>query len=158
MKRRTLTIRSIDYVTINVYWFGIAFMWNALHPIVLPALLLRFVPESLKNTYLGGMTFAGLILAMVVQPLAGGLSDGTRSRWGRRRPWILVGTLLDLVFLVGMARTGIRTHDQYPLRPVGGALDDAMKLGDVHQLPRNRLADAVQDDQATVPCYCSGSL
>jgi Na+/melibiose symporter-like transporter len=99
-------MRIRDHVTMNVYWFGLAFMWNALHPIVLPALLLRLVPESLKNTYLGGLTFAGLILAMVVQPLAGGLSDRTRSRWGRRRPWILAGTLLDLVFLAGMALAG----------------------------------------------------
>jgi Na+/melibiose symporter-like transporter len=90
----------------NVYWFGLAFMWNGLHPIVLPALLLGLVPEALKNTYLGGLTFAGLVLAMVVQPLAGGLSDSTRSRWGRRRPWILVGTLLALVFLGGMALAG----------------------------------------------------
>jgi Na+/melibiose symporter-like transporter len=98
-----MRIRIRDHVAMNVYWFGLAFMWNGLHPIVLPALLLRLVPESLKNTYLGGLTFAGLILAMVVQPLAGALSDGTRSRWGRRRPWILAGTLLSLVFLGGMA-------------------------------------------------------
>ena len=99
-------MRKRDYVTINVYWFGLAFMWNALHPIVLPALLLHFVPESLKNTYLGGLTFAGLILAMVVQPLSGALSDRTRSRWGRRRPWILAGTLIDLAFLAWMALAG----------------------------------------------------
>ena len=95
-----------DYVTMNVYWFGLAFMWNALHPIVLPALLLRFVPEAFKNTYLGGMTFAGLILAMVIQPIAGGLSDRTRSRWGRRGPWIAVGTLCALVALAAMAISG----------------------------------------------------
>jgi Na+/melibiose symporter-like transporter len=99
-------MRTRDHVSMNVYWFGLAFMWNGLHPIVLPALLLRFVPESLKNTYLGGMTFVGLILAMIIQPLAGALSDRTRSRWGRRRPWILVGTLFDLVFLAGMALAG----------------------------------------------------
>jgi MFS family permease len=101
-----MRMRIRDHVAMNVYWFGLAFMWNGLHPIVLPALLLRLVPESLKNTYLGGMTFAGLILAMAVQPLAGALSDGTRSRWGRRRPWILAGTLLSLVFLGGMALAG----------------------------------------------------
>ena len=96
-------MKTRDYIAMNVYWFGLAFMWNGLHPIVLPALLLRFVPEPLKNTYLGGMTFVGLILAMVIQPLAGALSDGTRSRWGRRRPWIVAGTLFDLAFLAGMA-------------------------------------------------------
>ena len=96
-------MRKRDYVSMNVYWFGLAFMWNGLHPIVLPALLLRFVPESLKNTYLGGLTFVGLILAMVVQPLAGALSDRIHLRWGRRRPWILAGTLFALIFLTGMA-------------------------------------------------------
>jgi Na+/melibiose symporter-like transporter len=98
-------MKTRDYVTMNIYWFGLAFMWNGLHPIVLPALLLRFAPEALKNTYLGGMTFAGLILAMAIQPLSGALSDRTRSRWGRRRPWILAGTLASLVFLIGMALT-----------------------------------------------------
>jgi Na+/melibiose symporter-like transporter len=99
-------MKKLHYVTINVYWFGLAFMWNGLHPILLPALLLQFVPESLKNTYLGGMTFAGLVLAMVIQPLAGALSDRSHSRWGRRRPWILAGTILSLVFLAGMAIAG----------------------------------------------------
>ncbi len=96
-------MRWRDYVTMNVYWFGLAFMWNALHPIILPALLLLMVPETLKNTYLGGMTFTGLILAMVIQPLAGALSDRTRSRWGRRRPWMVAGTLLGLCCLAAMA-------------------------------------------------------
>jgi Na+/melibiose symporter-like transporter len=99
-------MRIRDYVTMNVYWFGLSFMWNGLHPILLPALLLSFVPESLKNTYLGALTFAGLILAMVVQPLSGGLSDRFRSRWGRRRPWILAGTLLTLICLSGIAIAG----------------------------------------------------
>jgi Na+/melibiose symporter-like transporter len=99
-------MRKRDYVAMNIYWFGLAFMWNGLHPIVLPALLLRFVPEALKNTYLGGLTFAGLVLAMVIQPLAGGLSDASRSRWGRRRPWILAGTFFALLCLGGMASAG----------------------------------------------------
>ncbi len=99
-------MKSRHYLAINFYWFGLAFLWQGLHPIVLPALLLSFVPEALKNTYLGGMTFAGLVLAMAIQPLAGALSDRTRSRWGRRRPWILTGTLCSLIFLVGMALAG----------------------------------------------------
>jgi Na+/melibiose symporter-like transporter len=99
-------MKSRHYVAMNVYWFGLAFLWNGLHPIVLPALLLHFVPEALKNTYLGTMTFAGLLLAMVIQPVAGAFSDGTQSRWGRRRPWILAGTLASLAILAGMAQAG----------------------------------------------------
>lgn len=96
-------MKTKDYLAINIYWFGLAFMWNALHPIVLPALLLLQVPDGLKNTYLGAMTFAGLVLAMVIQPLAGALSDRTMTRWGRRRPWMLAGTLFSLGFLALMA-------------------------------------------------------
>lgn len=99
-------LRAIDHFTINAYWFGLAFMWNSLHPIILPAILLRFVPEQLKNTYLGGLTFLGLILAMIVQPVAGAISDRCAFRWGRRRPFILIGTLLDFVFLAVLGLAG----------------------------------------------------
>ena len=90
----------------NVYWLGLSFMWNSLHPIILPAILLHLVPESMKNSYLGVLTFVGLILAMVIQPISGAASDNWRSRWGRRRPLALVGTLLDFIFLALLAWSG----------------------------------------------------
>ena len=100
------SLRPVDYFNINVYWFGLAFMWNSLHPIILPAILLNFVPEKLKNTYLGGLTFLGLILAMIVQPMAGAISDRSTFRWGRRRPYILIGTLFDFAFLAVLGLAG----------------------------------------------------
>ena len=81
-------------------------MWNALHPIILPAILLNFVPNARKNTYLGLLTFAGLVIAMVIQPLSGALSDGWASRFGRRRPLMVIGTLFDLIFLSILAWGG----------------------------------------------------
>ena len=81
-------------------------MWNALHPIVLPAVLLNYVPEGSKNTYLGLLTFIGLILAMFIQPVSGALSDGWRSRFGRRRPLMVIGTVLDFIFLAILAWAG----------------------------------------------------
>ena len=93
-------------IVMNTYWVGLSFMWNALHPIILPAVLLNYVPDAQKNTYLGLLTFAGLILATLVQPISGALSDSWRSRWGRRRPLIVLGTLFDIVFLTLMAWAG----------------------------------------------------
>src|SRR3970040_2399353 len=93
-------------LTLNAYWVGLSFVWNALHPIILPAVLLNFVPDAQKNTYLGLLTFVGLFLAMLVQPLSGALSDGWHSRWGRRRPLILLGTLFDFVFLTILGWAG----------------------------------------------------
>jgi len=90
----------LQIVVLNTYWVGLSFMWNALHPIILPAVLLNYIPdEAQKNTYLGLLTFVGLIIAMIVQPISGALSDRWISRFGRRRPLIALGTLFDFVFL-----------------------------------------------------------
>lgn len=92
-------------ITISVYAFALSFLWNTLHPLVLPYIIARLEPE-LKNTYLGLISSAGLIVATVVQPLAGRVSDRSRSRWGRRRPFIIGGTLFDLIFLAIIAISG----------------------------------------------------
>jgi len=34
-------------------------------------------------------------------PVYGFLSDRTRTRWGRRRPWLVIGTLLLVLFFIG---------------------------------------------------------
>ena len=91
---------------LNAYWIGLSFMWNSLHPIVLPAVLLHLVPEHSKNTYLGLLTFFGLILAMVIQPISGALSDRWVSKLGKRRPLIIFGTLFDFLFLSLLAWSG----------------------------------------------------
>ena len=46
---------------------------------------------------------AGALIAIFVQPTVGYLSDFTSSRWGRRKPYIVVGSLLDVAFLMGIA-------------------------------------------------------
>lgn len=96
----------LQLLVLNVYWVGLSFMWNSIHPILLPAVLLNYVPDAKKNTYLGLLTFVGLMIAMIVQPVSGTISDGWQSRFGRRRPLAVVGTLLDFVFLSVLAWSG----------------------------------------------------
>jgi MFS family permease len=99
-------VNLFGLINLNAYWTGLSFMWNSLHVLVLPAVLLNFVPDERKNTVLGLLTFIGLIVAMIVQPVSGTLSDRPRMRIGRRRPWIAAGTLFDLFFLGGLAIAG----------------------------------------------------
>jgi MFS family permease len=40
---------------------------------------------------------------MIAQPIAGQISDRTRSRFGRRAPWIVLGSLAGALSLVGLA-------------------------------------------------------
>ena len=93
-------------ILLNAYWIGLSFKWNALHPIIIPAVLLNYVPDAQKNTYLGILTFVGLVIATVIQPVAGAVSDGWSSRFGRRRPFMAIATLFDLVFLSVLAWGG----------------------------------------------------
>lgn len=99
-------MRWYDYITYNVYWLGLSMASGSLTPIILPFLVAQFVGEAVKGTYLGLLRSAGLVVAILIQPMAGLLSDRSTSRWGRRRPFIFVGTLLDLVFLVLVGLSG----------------------------------------------------
>ena len=90
-----------DCLALNAYWIGHSLMWNSLHPIIPPMLLLSF-GEKTKNTAYGMLTFVGLLIALAVQPMSGALSDHTRSALGRRRPWIIGGALLSVGFLFGI--------------------------------------------------------
>ncbi len=96
-------LRAWDYVTLNIYWFALSFLWNSMGPILLPTIVPLLVPESQKGSALGLLTALGLIVAIVVQPTAGAWSDTRTTRWGRRRPYIVGGTLFDVVFLLAMA-------------------------------------------------------
>ncbi len=91
-----------DYIKITIYGFALAALWSSLHSIVLPLRLLDLVPEAEKNARLGWLTFTGLLLAMIVQPVAGAISDRSGFRWGRRRPYILIGSLIGILLLPGI--------------------------------------------------------
>jgi MFS family permease len=92
-----------DYISINLFWFGMNIRNTALGSIFMPYLVAIFAPEAIKNTALGAMRSAGLVIAMLVQPAAGMLSDRSTSRFGRRRPYILVGAIFDCLFLAAIA-------------------------------------------------------
>ena len=102
MKRRAIW----HLFAINAYWIGLSFMWNSLHVTILPAVLLNYIPDTHKNTWLGLLTFFGLIIAMLVQPLSGAVSDHWQAKLGRRRPLMWLGTAGDLVFLAIMGFIG----------------------------------------------------
>ncbi|MDQ3938537.1 MAG: MFS transporter [Chloroflexota bacterium] len=62
-----------------------------------------FLGELYGPIGFGAMVAVGVVLAIATQPTVGMISDYTRSRWGRRKPYIAIGTLLDVVFLIGIA-------------------------------------------------------
>ncbi len=99
-------MRWYDYLTVNLFWLGLNIRNTAVGSVFTPYLVALFVPAGRQNTALGVISTAGLIIAMLVQPAAGLLSDRSTSRFGRRRPFIFVGVLFDIVFLVAIGLSG----------------------------------------------------
>jgi MFS family permease len=95
-------LRWYDYITINIYWFGLSTIAQTLTPLVFPLLIQDFVGEETKGTFLGTLRLWSLMIALLSQALWGMLSDHSTSRWGRRRPFIFGGTLADLVFMIAI--------------------------------------------------------
>jgi Na+/melibiose symporter-like transporter len=97
---------TADYFKITILVFAITALWQGMHGIILPLRVLDFVSETDKNTALGLLISTGLILAMIVQPIVGAISDRSGFSWGRRRPFILLGVLLVVLLLPGIGLAG----------------------------------------------------
>ncbi|MFC1909957.1 MFS transporter [Chloroflexota bacterium] len=91
--------RPQDYINITIFGFGLAALSNSFHIIILPLLVLDLVPAAQKSTFLAMITFAGLIVGMGIQPVAGMVSDRSNLRWGRRKPYIVAGSILSIILL-----------------------------------------------------------
>ncbi len=90
-----------DYITINIYWFGLTAVSQA-NGLIQPLMIQRFVTPEQQGTFYGNMRLYSLMVALLVQALAGMLSDRSMAKWGKRRPYILWGTLLNAVALVAI--------------------------------------------------------
>ena len=78
-------------------------MWTGLHVIVLPKRMEAFFGPASAGLGLGLITLAGVVTAVIVQPTVGAISDYAVTRWGRRKPFIVIGSLLDVIFLWAVA-------------------------------------------------------
>ncbi|APV44999.1 MFS/sugar transport protein [Dehalogenimonas formicexedens] len=96
-------LKGSEYLKITILSAGLAALSQSIHGIILPLRVLDFVGEDDKNTALAAITFTGLILAMLFQPIAAAISDSTTSRWGRRKPFVIFGGLALLLLLPGVA-------------------------------------------------------
>ncbi|MFI3301423.1 MAG: MFS transporter [Candidatus Gastranaerophilales bacterium] len=86
---------TIQFLNFAIGFFGLQFAWQ-----------MRIILSGPVTEHLGASPFiygliwlAGPFTGMVVQPLIGALSDKTKSRFGRRRPYLLYGAILASIAL-----------------------------------------------------------
>jgi MFS family permease len=99
-ERATLPLHQL--VTLSIYWFGIQTIWGGLNTIIIPGRLDTLSRET-QGILLAITFIAGAVAPIIIQPTVGVISDYTVTRWGRRKPYIVLGALLDVVFLAGIA-------------------------------------------------------
>ncbi|MGH2445104.1 MAG: MFS transporter, partial [Candidatus Limnocylindria bacterium] len=89
-------------LTLSIYWLGILTIWGGLDNVVIPQRLLDLDRAS-AGTLQAVIAVVGLLAPIIIQPTLGVISDYTMTRWGRRKPYILVGTVLDVVIVAALA-------------------------------------------------------
>ncbi len=105
--RRSLSrLTHLDFALLSIYWIAIGYLWTSLGGLILPDLVVHLVGNAHKGPALGVLEGVGSLMAVVWQPLVGSYSDRTRTRFGRRHPFIFAGTVGDVIFLVGIALSG----------------------------------------------------
>lgn len=87
---------NLRHATLSAFWFGSNFLWIPLTTVLIQNQIDAVVPKGQQNTAIGVALGAGGLLAVTVPPLVGAWSDRLHSRFGRRRPIMVVGSLLTL--------------------------------------------------------------
>ncbi len=83
-------------------FFVLLALYNGVISVLLPNHVAAIDPANKANNLAIVMTSA-LLFTIFAQPIAGALSDRTRSRWGRRSPWIVGGALIGGLSIFGIS-------------------------------------------------------
>lgn len=105
--KRTVLV-GFAFLSICAFWQ----MYDNLIPLILTNTF------HLNETLSGAIMAADNVLALFLLPLFGGISDRCGSRLGRRRPFILFGTLAAVALMLGLPLIA----DSYHAAPAGGKL------------------------------------
>jgi len=98
---------NLRHAALSSFWFGSNFLWIPLTTVLLQSQVDEVVPQKgLQNTGIGVALGVGGLLAMTVPPLVGAWSDHLHSRFGRRRPIMVAGTLLTFPGLIVLMFAG----------------------------------------------------
>ena len=91
------------HAALSAFWFGSNFLWIPLTTVLMQTQIDKVVPRGQQNTAIGVALGLGGILAFAVPPLVGAWSDRLSTRYGRRRPIMVIGSLLTMPGLVFIA-------------------------------------------------------
>ena len=98
--RPTTRLSAPQLFQISMYWFALNAIWGGFE-IFQQKRVVQMIGDAAPIA-LGVMEFIALPIAVLTMPVMGSVSDYTTSRWGRRRPFILFGSLAAAAALFGL--------------------------------------------------------
>ena len=94
---------SWQYIALGLSMGGLFAVYGAALQVLLPEQVSAIAGNANKVAALGLVTGISALVAVIAQPIAGVLSDRTRSRLGRRNIWVLGGSLASALVLLLIA-------------------------------------------------------
>ena len=115
---------------VGMAFFLISAFWQA-YDAIIPLILTNHF--GLPQTASGAVMSIDNVLAVFMLPIFGAISDKVNTKWGRRTPFILVGTIVAVVAFVALTfidnyQLALLTAEGITITPeVGAVLTDDMK-------------------------------
>ena len=76
-------------------FYGIGMLANQLFPAAMAVFLVVLVQSLKMEPWVAGvLAFLPRVLDAITDPVMGYITDNTKSRWGRRRPYIFIGAII----------------------------------------------------------------
>src|SRR5438067_1285601 len=92
-----------EHLGLSAFWFAVNLQWSGLIPVLIASQAKRFalaLPGGPDKAHISGIVLAaGAIVGAVTPPIAGAFSDRSTARFGRRRPFVIAGTLINVLGL-----------------------------------------------------------
>ena len=133
-------------ITVSLLWFALFANWLTVVPVIVPDQVAAILgPDAAAKEGIAGSILAiGAVMALIMAPLAGAISDRGRGMKGRRRPFLIagmVGTCVGLallvpfgqgssVFLYLLAILNLQFWWNWACGPYAGLIPDVVPQGD----------------------------
>jgi MFS family permease len=94
---------TMQQALLSFFWLATNIHWTTILIVTMPSQIKAAVGNDTKGGALGLALAFGAIISMVAAPAIGALSDRIKMPGGRRKPWVVIGTVGNILGLFGLA-------------------------------------------------------
>lgn len=99
------SLRWYDTIILNSIFTGLTLVAQTMTPLLIPLFVQSFIGVERQGAYYGIVRLGTLMTALLAQSVVGTISDHSKLRVGKRRPFILIGCISALIFILAIGFT-----------------------------------------------------